>query len=136
MKIWIHAMCLTLMFAIAGLGIPAFADDHWSDDWKIDVNGRASSGGTISFKMMFEPPEEGVTRDPASIDVPVANKTKDHEIAELIENAMKAVLGDDDFKIGRQWGETVTIKARGKTPDYELTLTNNTVQGIMLEIDD
>lgn len=114
----------------------AIADDHWSDDWKIEVSGRADSAGTISFQMNFEPAEDGTTADPVSVDVLVPEDTKDNKIAETIANNFSASLDEESYKVNQSWGENVTIKARGKAADYELTMTSSNVQGVSIKIKD
>jgi hypothetical protein len=127
---------LGLLLIFCGAASLAVADDHWSDDWKIEVGGRAKSAGTISFELTFEPGEDGTAADAISIDVLVADDSKDNEVAGIITNNFEAVLGEDNFKINQSWGENVTVKARGETTDFALAMTNNSVQGISLEIKD
>jgi len=136
MKIRKHLTGLAIFLAVFGITSLAIADDHWSDDWRIEVDGRAKSAGTMSFTLTFEPGEEGTGAEPVTIDVQVPAKAKDNDVAEMITNTFRAVLGDDDYKVKQSWGENVLVKARGDTPDLTLELTGNTVQGISLEIDD
>ena len=132
-KLLIVFSALLICFGGASLAI---ADDHWSDDWKIEVSGRADSAGTISFAINFEPAEDGTTADPISVDVLVPEDTKDNEIAETIANNFSALLGDENFKVNQSWGENVTIKAKRDAADFELSMTSSNVQGISIEIKD
>jgi len=125
-----------LLLVLCGVALLAVADDQWSDDWKIEVSGRAKSAGTISFELTYKPGEDGTAADPVSVDVLVANDARDNDIAEVITNNFEALLGEDAFKINQSWGENVTIKARGDTPDFALALTSSSVQGISIVIDD
>lgn len=129
---------LSLIASLLAVGATSMivADDHWSDDWKIEVKGRADSAGTISFAMNFEPAEDGTTADPVRVDVLVPEDAKDNDIAETIANNFEALLGDDNFKVNQSWGENVTIKARKDSPDFELTMTSSNVQGVSIEIKD
>ena len=136
MKIRNVLTTLTMPLIVFGLSSLAVADDHWSDDWKIEVKGRADSAGTISFAMNFEPADDGTTADPISVDVLVPKDAKDNDIAETIANNFEALLGDKNFKVNQSWGENVTIKARKDAPDFELTMTGTNVQGISIEIKD
>ena len=90
----------------------------------------------MTFEITSRPPEDGAATDPISIDVLVPDKSKDDEIADVMLNNFEAVLGTDDYKLKKSWGKNVTIKARGKTPDFAIALTNNTVQGVSVAIDD
>ena len=123
-------------FALLMMAPVTFADDHWSDDWKIVVDGKADSGGSISFKVTFEPNEDGSTRAAAEISALVAEGTSENDTADLIGNAFRAVLGEDDFKIDVSWGENVKIDSKRKTPDFLLELTGNSVQGVSIDIED
>jgi len=130
---------LGVLFALAavlGFASLAFADDHWSGGWKVAVDGKSSSSGTIGFKLSFEPDDEGATRDPITVDAPIPEKKSKNDVAELVTSAFQGVLGEDDFKIDRSWGNNVKISARGKTPDFVLEIAGNTVQGISLVLDD
>ncbi len=136
MKIYKLLIALTMFLIIFGVTSLAIADDHWSDDWKIEVKGRANSAGTISFKLTFEPGEDGTAADPVSIDVLVPDDAKDNDIAETIANNFEALLGDENFKVNQSWGENVTVKAKKDTADFELTMISSSVQGISIEIKD
>ena len=136
MKTRIHLAAFTMLLVFFGGTTLAVADDHWSDDWKIEVKGRANSAGTISFKLTFEPGEDGTAADPVSIDVLVPNDAKDNDVAETIANNFEAVLGDENFKINQSWGENVTVKAKKETADFELAMTSSSVQGISIVIKD
>ena len=131
-----HFAGLSIFLAFFGMNSLAIADDHWSDDWKISVTGKSSSAGTMSFKLTFEPGEDGAAADPVSIDVAIAEGTRDNDVAALITNNFQAALGDDDFNIDQSWGEHILVKTRGKAPDFALELTGNTVQSVSVEIDD
>ena len=121
---------------LLGFCTVALADDHWSDDWKIEVEGKAKSAGTIGFQINFEPGEDGTAADPVNIDVLVPEKAKDNDVADTIANNFSAVLDGESYKVNQSWGENVTIHGRRNAADFELTMTNNSVQGISIEIDD
>jgi len=53
MKIRKHLTGLAIFLAVFGITSLAIADDHWSDDWRIEVDGRAKSAGTMSFTLTF-----------------------------------------------------------------------------------
>jgi hypothetical protein len=136
MKIRNLLLALTLPLAFFGFTSLIVADDHWSNDWKIEVDGRAKSAGTISFEINFQPGEDGTTADSVSIDVLVPDDAKDDDVAETIANNFEALLGDDNFKVNQSWGKNVTVQARKDTPDFELVMISSSVQGMSIEIDD
>ncbi len=125
-----------MLFSLCGGLLPVVADNEWSGNEKIKVEGKAKSAGTISFKISFQPAEDGTAVDTVKIDVLVSDKTKKDDVAVFITNNFRAVLGDDNFKINQSWGNNVSVKAKGDTPDFSVEMTGNSVQGISLEIDD
>ncbi len=127
-------IAFSIFFAFGGASLPA-ADSEWSGKEKIKVEGKAKSAGTISLQVSFKPAEDGASGDPVKIEIAVSDKTKKNDVAELITNDIRAVLGDEKFKIKTSGGNNVEVKAKGDTPDFAIVMTNNSVQGISLEID-
>lgn len=126
-----------LVVALAFLVAPALvlADGHADDSWKIEVDGKSKSKGVIGFKLTFTADKAGTTADPVTIDVAVPEKTKKKDIAEMISNSLRGILGDEDFKIKID-DHNVKVKAKGDTKKFVLELTNNTVQGVSIDVDD
>ena len=130
---------LSLSFLMAGfLGVAplAFADDHWSDEWKISVDGKSDSGGAINFKLTFEPDGDEAPRAPVTVDVLIPEGTGENDMADMISNSFRAVLGDDDFDIDTSWGEHIKVEADGDTPDFVIEVAGNSVDGVSVELDD
>lgn len=123
---------LAALFSVTEL---ASADSHWSDEWRITVDGKSKSRGTINFKITFEPGIDVAAREAVTIDVLVANDTTENDIAEFINNNFRAVLGDEEFEIEVESGEQVEIETRGDTPDFVLEVIASSIQGISLELD-
>jgi hypothetical protein len=121
---------------LAGFLPMAFAGDHFDDDWKIRVSGDAESGGAVSFTLTFEPAEDGATREAITITTPVAEDASENDIADLIANSLKAGLDKDGFDVDVSWGEHIEVEAEDDTPDFVITIANNTLQGVSFEIDD
>ena len=115
---------------VASLGIAplSLANDHWSDDWDIEVDGKSDNGGVVSFRIVFEPAEDGTSRDPITVDAPIGPKTGENDAADLIGNAFEAQLSDEEFKVSVSGGEHVKIKARGDTPDFVVELAGSEVK--------
>ena len=125
------------VFALLGFSPLTFADDdHFSDDWKISIDGKTASRGTLSFKLSFKPAEDGTVRDSVVVSVPVPEDAGENDVADMIGNAFKATLGEDDFDIDTSWGENVKVEAKRDTPDFSLVIADNPLQGISLEIKD
>jgi hypothetical protein len=123
---------LTALLSITEL---ASADSHWSDEWEVEVDGKSTSSGTINFKITFEPGVDVAAREAVTVDVLVANDTGENDVAEIISNSFRAVLGDEEFEVDVKSGEKVEIESRGDTPDFVLEITASSIQGISLELD-
>jgi len=134
MKITKLSGIVFVLLALSSITQLASADDHWSDEWEITVDGKSESRGTINFVMTFKP-DGDVTRDEVTIDVLVAYDTDENDIALFISNSFRAVLGDQDFDIDIDSGEQVEIESRGDTPDFALAVTASSVRGISVELD-
>lgn len=111
------------------------ADSKASDNWNIEIDGKAKSAGTLGFTLRFEADQVGATAASVDITITVPNKARKKDVAEMISNNFRGKLGDNNFKI-RKDGDEVIVKAKGETPDFMLELTNNTVQGISVKLND
>ena len=122
---------------VASLGITelALAENHWSDEWEVEVDGKSTSSGTINFKITFEPVVDVAAREAVTVDVQVANDTGENDVADIISNSFRAVLGDEEFEVDVKSGEKVEIESKGETPDFVLEITASSIQGISLELD-
>ena len=122
---------------VASLGITelALAENHWSDEWEVEVDGKSTSSGTINFKITFEPGVDVAAREAVTIDVQVANDTGENDVADIISNSFRAVLGDEEFEVDVKSGEKVEIESKGETPNFVLEITASSIQGISLELD-
>ena len=122
---------------VASLGITelVLAENHWSDEWEVEVDGKSTSSGTINFKITFEPGVDVAAREAVTVDVQVANDTGENDVAEIISNSFRAVLGDEEFEVDVKSGEKVEIESKGETPNFVLEITASSIQGISLELD-
>ena len=134
MKITKLSGIVFILLALSSISQLASADDHWSDEWEITVDGESERRGTITFVMTFEPDDDGNTRDEVTIEVLVAYDTDEDEIALFISNNFRALLGDTDFEIDLD-DEQVEIESRGDTPDFALSVSASSVRGIKVELD-
>jgi hypothetical protein len=108
----------------------------FGDDWKITVNGKAKSAGAISFRVVFAPSYDGSPGPEKFVDALVPEGTGENDVADIISNAFKTILGEDDLKIKVSWGENIKVKAEGETPDFVVEIVSNSVQGVSVEIQD
>jgi hypothetical protein len=130
-----YRLIVSTFMALLGLSSLALADDHWSGNGKIAVDGKSKSAGTLSFEISFKPGEDGTAADSLTIDVPVSNKVKQNDIAGIIANSFSAKLGDKNFKVGLVGGNKVKVTAKGDSPYFAIQMTSSSVQGMSLKID-
>ena len=123
------------LLALLVVGPWAVADKPYSGRWKIEADHHAKSAGTISFGITFEPGADGKAKDPLAADIPIPKGMHEGKVIQSIENTLKAILEPKGFKIKSNLGDLVTVKATGDTPDFQLTLTGNSVQGVEIEIE-
>jgi hypothetical protein len=135
MKIIKQLGLLCVIATLLGIAPTAFADENWSDDWKISINGKTDNGGTLSFTVTFKPNDDGTVRDPVTVSAPIPEDTGENDAADMIGNAFAAILGEDDFDIDVTWGENIKVEANGDTPDFAIVIADNPLQGVSLEIE-
>ena len=124
-----------VLVALLSITELALAENHWSDEWEVEVDGKSTSSGTINFKITFEPGVDVAAREAVTVDVQVANDTGENDVADIISNSFRAVLGDEEFEVDVKSGEKVEIESKGETPDFVLEITASSIQGISLELD-
>ena len=124
-----------VLVALLSITELALAENHWSDEWEVEVDGKSTSSGTINFKITFEPGVDVAAREAVTVDVQVANDTGENDVADIISNSFRAVLGDEEFEVDVKSGEKVEIESKGETPNFVLEITASSIQGISLELD-
>ena len=124
-----------VLVALLSIKELALAENHWSDEWEVEVDGKSTSSGIINFKITFEPGVDVAAREAVTVDVQVANDTGENDVADIISNSFRAVLGDEEFEVDVKSGEKVEIESKGETPNFVLEITASSIQGISLELD-
>src|SRR5215510_12063801 len=90
--------------------------DHWADNDGELVLRIAPDGGT-----------------PIDVSTTIKKNTTENSAAHLVKTALKAKLGKG-YKVEIDDGEDVLIKAKGKTPKFEVSLASSTLTGLNLNI--
>ncbi|MGI9343699.1 MAG: hypothetical protein ACR2QV_12680 [Gammaproteobacteria bacterium] len=127
---------IPVMLVITACLSIALADGHFSDDSRVILDGRAESDGMIGLQLGFAPAEDGSAPDAVDIEIMVPNDAKPKDIQTTIENNMLAILGEDRFRVRTSGSKKVSVKANKGTPDFAIKLTNNSVEGVSIEIED
>ena len=112
--------------AIAFLAPTAHAKP--SGSWRIEFNHVTDNDGSITLRIA---PLEGT---PIDVETRVPAKTSENSVAQLLSDSLKATLGTKNFRIGVDDGESVIIKKRGKTKNFEVTIVNNSMTGIEVSV--
>ena len=115
-----------LLASAAALALPAFADP--SNKWRIEFDGKADRSGEIELSLT---PVNGT---PVSVVVPVADDTRENRVAQRVRDALATKFGSV-YHVEVDDGEDVLVKAEGGTPDFEVAVVRNTVDGIDIELD-
>ena len=100
-----------------------------SNKWRLQMSGHAKVDGEI--ELSFTP--KGGTA--SSVVVPVAKGTGENAAARLVRDTLKATFGKDVYKVETDDGEDVLVKKQGGERDFVITVVENTVQGVRIEID-
>ena len=99
-----------------------------SGSWRIEFNHVTDNDGAITLRIA---PLEGT---PIDVETSVPAKTSENSVAQLLSDSLKAALGTKNFRIGVDDGESVIIRKRGKTKNFELTIVNNSMTGIEVSV--
>ena len=118
-------MVVTLA-AMACLATTAYAKP--SGSWRIEFNHVTDNDGSITLRIA---PLEAT---PIDVETKVPAKTSENSVAQLLSDSLKATLGTKNFRIGVDDGESVIIKKRGKTKNFEVTIVNNSMTGIEVSV--
>jgi hypothetical protein len=136
MKMIMKRSALFILVAMFGIASNAIADDGFSDDWKIAVTGTATTDGDISFRLVYAPSNEGLEGDEKFINVSVASGSSNRDAANSIAKAFNLILHQNVVHVSVDDGSTVEIRPKGQTPDFNLTVASNKVEGISLDLSD
>ena len=110
------ATLLTALVAFSAQAAP-------SNKWRIEVDGHASTAGTIQLSIT---PEGGTAQQ---VDIAVAKGLRENSVARQIRDALKVALGKG-YHIEIDDGEDVLVKRRGSHPKLDIVIAGNSVQGI------
>jgi len=98
-----------------------------SNKWRITVDGDAKNAGTIVLSMT---PEGGTE---STVTVAVADNLHENSVARLIRDATKAKLGKA-YKVETDDGESVLVKKKGSSPNIDIVVVSNDVEGISIKL--
>ena len=121
MRTWILAASLALFASAASAG-------GVDNKWRIEISGNAESAGHIVLQIA---PSKGQPIV-ATVDIPKGHG--ENRVARDVSAALKAAAGAH-YKIEVDDGEDVLVKKHGGERDFVVTVVENTVQGVKVELD-
>lgn len=122
MRKWILAASLALAASTA------VAADGVENKWRVEVSGNAETAGRIVLQLA---PAKG---DPIQAVATVVNGRAENDVARDVSAALQSVAsGQYDVEVDD--GEDVLVKKQGGERDFVITVVENTVQGVRVEID-
>lgn len=122
MRQWIVAITLALAASTA------VAADGVENKWRVEVSGNAETAGRIVLQLA---PVKG---DPIQAIATVANGRSENDVARDVSAALQAVASDQ-YNVEVDDGEDVLVKKQAGERDFVITVVENTVQGVRVEID-
>jgi hypothetical protein len=121
--------------ALAAFALAAFvclaantAQAKPSGSWRITFDSQTDVEGVIGLRIA---PAEGA---PIDVEVKIPARTTENQVADLVSDALKKALGSKNFRVGVDDGESVVIKKRGKTKNFELTMLSAPISGLGVKL--
>lgn len=122
MRTWILAASLALAASTA------VAADGVENKWRVEVSGNAESAGRIVLQVA---PAKG---EPIRAVASIAKGRAENDVANDVSAALQSVASGQ-YNVEVDDGEDVLIKKQGGERDFVITVVENTVQGVRVEID-
>ncbi len=121
MRRWILATCLAL-FACAAHA------DGLQNKWRLEISGNAEAAGRIVVQVA---PAQG---EPIRVTTQVAAGRAENAVARDIGTALQ-MLASHRYRVEMDDGEDVLVKKRDGERDFAVTMVENTVQGLRVNIE-
>ena len=100
-----------------------------SNKWRLQMSGHAKVDGDI--ELSFTPKGGTAT----SVVVAVPKGTGENAAARLVRDTLKAKFGKDVYKVETDDGEDVLVKKQDGERDFVVTVVENSVQGVKIDVD-
>jgi hypothetical protein len=117
--------------AVAFMGLVCLATTAQakpSGSWRITFDSQADVDGVIGLRIE---PAEGA---PIDVEVKIPARTTENRVADLVSDSLKKALGTKNFRVGVDDGESVVIKKRGKTKNFELSMVTAPIHGLGVKL--
>lgn len=120
MRKLLAGICLGLMASVASA-------DGVDNKWRLEFSGNAESAGRIVLALA---PSEG---DPIQATVEVGKGRGENGVAKDVRDALRAQVGKR-YHVEVDDGEDVLVKKRSGERNFVITLVENSVQGVAINI--
>lgn len=97
--------------------------------WRVTFDGHTEVEAVIGLRIA---PLEAT---PVDVEITIPAKTSENQVADLVRDGLKKILGTKDFRVGVDDGESVIVKKRGKTKKFELTMLTPPINGLGVKIE-
>jgi len=121
MRKLILGLCLGLLASVASA-------DGVENKWRLEVSGNAESAGHIVLQLA---PAEG---DPIRMTVDVPKGRGENDIAKDVRDALQAQAGKR-YSVETDDGEDVLVKKHEGERDFVITIVENSVLGVKINVD-
>ena len=111
-----------------GLAASAAIADGVENKWRLEFSGNAESAGRIVLQLA---PAVG---EPVRATVEVARGRSENGVARSVRDALQAQAGER-YDIEVDDGEDVLVKRHDGERDFVVTIVENSVQGVKIDID-
>ena len=110
------------------LAMSTASADGVENKWRVEFSGNAESAGRIVLQVA---PAKG---EPIRAVAEIANGRAENEVARDVGAALQAVASNH-YNVEIDDGEDVLLKKQDGERDFVVTVVENTVQGVRIDID-
>ncbi|MBE5314185.1 MAG: hypothetical protein H4O13_02165 [Xanthomonadales bacterium] len=114
----------TFLLLFAGIAQAAPIENKW----RLQFSGNAESSG--SLVLAFTPKDGAATE----VEVTIEDGTSENGVARRVREALREAIGED-YRVEVDDGEDVLVKRRLGRPRFNVSLVNNSVEGVRLNLD-
>ena len=107
----------------------AVAAEGIENKWRLQLSGDAESSGQITLAIAAAN-EEAIT-----VSVPIADDLDENAVAAAVVNALNLSLGDL-YQVERDDGEDVLIKRLPGEKKFSVSVVENSVRGVRVNLDE
>jgi hypothetical protein len=112
-----------LVAAVSLAAVASVAQADPAGKWRVQFGSSTSNDGSFTLRIS---PEGGT---PVDVETKVTKGTGATTLARSVRDSLRASLGDG-YDVETDDGQDVVIRAKGKTPKFDVTIAGSTLSGI------